>query len=206
LNAEPYIVRPEVLADLGEGDARKGAVRLKMMIADTRDRKPIMGPTLCPPDVRIAGTSDEPAIEDMLERQAREIGLPDAPPELSDIQDMVRRATRETGLGVIGVIDVDGKSVATVGVFWDKVWWTSTWVLVEKFNYVDQAHRRSTHANHLLQFAKWCVDTFSRQLGNQTYLMHGVTGTRDVERKGRLLNRQSNFCGMSFVYPKPGEP
>ena len=66
MNVEPLIIEPHVLTDLGAGDSAAGAKRLRLLIADARDRKPVVGPTERPQSVRIAVRSDEAALEDLL--------------------------------------------------------------------------------------------------------------------------------------------
>jgi hypothetical protein len=198
------VVEPPITRDLGSGDSAKGVARLRLAIADMRRREPVMGPTECPASVRIAVRGDEPALEDLLGMDAAENAVSVAPFSPADVQDMIRVATREAGLGSIGVIDdAAGRPIAAVGLFPAKWWWSSAWYLMEQFTFVAPDHRRSHHARDLVLFARWASDHLSAQLGYRVYLLHGITATSDADRKVRLLNRMSNYVGSLFLYPMP---
>ena len=199
----PLTIQPSVLAEIGAGDEVAGAARVRLAIADLRDRKHVVGPTLRPASVREAQRSDEPDLEALLLAEAREVGTAVAPPSLTDIQDMVRVATRDVGRAVIGVIEVDGALVAATGLFPAKWWWSSAWYLMEQFTFVHPEHRGSRHAKDLVLFARYTADRMTEALGYPVYLLHGVTSTSDADRKVRLLKRMSNYVGEFFLYPWP---
>ena len=207
MNAEPLLISPATLGELGAGDADKGRARLRLMIADARDRKPIVGPTPRPESVRLATAADEPAIEALLELDARENAVTVAPFSLPDVQDMIRAVTRDVGKGVIGLVDdARGVPVAVVVILADK-WWWSSWdggcFLVERVTFVHPEHRRSEHARDLVLFARWAADRMTEQMGRRVYLFHGITATSRTDSKVRLLNRLSNYVGSFFIYPWP---
>lgn len=201
----PLTVDPVVLADIGGGDPAAGAARLRLAISDLRRRERIVGPTQCPASVRVAVASDEPALEALLEMDVAENAIKVAPFSLADIQDLIRAATRETGRGVIGVIDgPDGVPVAVVVMMLTRWWWSSAWFLQEVCTFVAQDHRGSRHARDLVLFARYAADRLSEDMGYRIFLLHGITATSDADRKVRLLTRMSNYVGSFFCYPHPG--
>ena len=205
MNVEPLIIEPHVLTDLGAGDSAAGAKRLRLLIADARDRKPVVGPTERPQSVRIAVRSDEAALEDLLALDAAENAVAVAPFSPADVQDLIRSVTRADGAGVIGAIDDDtGTPIATVGLWPQKFWWSSVWYLEQKFIFVHPDHRVSRHAADLVHFSHWVSDAMSKSSGRTTYVVEGVTATSRVEGKIRMMSRMSNYCGGNFIYPFPG--
>lgn len=204
MNGEPYRIEPSILAELGAGDGARGAARVRLAVADMRSRAPVNGPTERPLNVRMATQADEPAVERLLELDAAENATAVAPFSLPDVQDMVRLATRNDGLGAIAVIDgADGEPVAAVGLFPQRWWWSSAWYLMEQFTFVHPEHRRSHHARDLVLFARWAADKLTADFGYRVYLLHGITATSDADRKVRLLHKMSNWCGSFFCYPDP---
>jgi hypothetical protein len=204
VSKHPFIVDPVVLAELGHGDADAGATFLRMAIADMRERKPINGPTARPDGVRVAVRSDEPAIEELLAMDAAENAAAVASYSAADVQDLIRPCTRETGKGLIGVIDgPDGDPVALVVLGVAKWWWSSAFYLCEQVTFVHPDHRSSRHAQNLVLFARYAADKMTEDMGQRVFLMHGVTATNSADRKVRFLGRFSNYVGSFFIYPHP---
>ena len=205
MNGGGFTIDQAVLADIGKGDAAAGTARLRLAIADLRMRKPVMGPTERPDNVRLAGRADEPEIEALLMTQVKEMGNAFGEPSLPDIQDILRVATREEGKGIIGVIEEGSEIVATIGLYFTKWAWTRNMRIGDQFLFVHPDHRKSRHASKLITFAKWTSDQLSDRMGYRVYLVLGITTTHDTDRKGRMMQKNANYFGGAFIYPHPDE-
>ena len=85
-----------------------------------------------------------------------------------------------------------------IGIQLDQPWYSSDWMLVELFNFVHPAHRRSTHAKSLIGHAKGYAD----QLGIP--LVIGIISNHRTEAKVRLYRRMLPKAGEFFTY-RPGD-
>lgn len=97
-------------------------------------------------------------------------------------------------IGIIGVIDGPDGLEGAVGMILTSWWYTSRPHLSEVFNYVRPDRRKSTHAKHLIEFAKWCAD----DLGIRLYM--GIVTTERTEAKERLYRRQLAHIGGYFMH------
>jgi GNAT superfamily N-acetyltransferase len=79
------------------------------------------------------------------------------------------------------------------------MWYSDTWTLDEHLNFVDPAHRSSSHAKALISYAKHCAD----QIGIR--LVIGVLSTKRTKAKVRLYERQLTPAGCFFVHPAPAD-
>lgn len=101
--------------------------------------------------------------------------------------------------GIIGVIEQDGKIVASIGAGFTTFWYTEAWMLSEFWNHVHPDHRTSNHANDLIDFGKWC----SEQLGIPLHM--GIISTHRVKGKVRLYQRKIRYMGGYFMHGVPDE-
>ena len=100
--------------------------------------------------------------------------------------------------GYIGVIGAPDNLHGMIGIQLDQPWYSSAWMLVELFNFVHPAHRRSTHAKSLIGHAKGYAD----QLGIP--LVIGIISNHRTEAKVRLYRRMLPKAGEFFTY-RPGD-
>ena len=96
-----------------------------------------------------------------------------------------------------GVIRVDGKPVATIGMVIESFWWTDDECLVEKFNFVHPDHRRSGFAQSQIEFAKRCSDRLS-DLNLPLFI--GVLSNERTEAKLRFYRRHLQAAGAFFTH------
>lgn len=101
--------------------------------------------------------------------------------------------------GIIGVVEQDGKIVATIGMGFSQFWYTEEWMLSEFWNHVHPDHRTSNHASDLIDFGKWC----SEQL--KLYLHMGIISTHRVKGKVRLYQRKIRYMGGYFMHGVPDD-
>lgn len=200
-----YLVTNEQLKMLGGGDIKHGRRMLRTLIMDERERKPIMGPTERPANVRIATVDDEQGIFDLLILDVEESAEVVAPRDPDKIIAQIHRATRDR-LATIGIIDgPDGFPVATIGLFNDQWWWSQSWHILKLWDFVHPDYRQHSYAKDLIHFGEWWSDALTRQFGYRVYTLAGVLGTKRVRDKIRLYKRLTNMVGAFFLYPAPPE-
>lgn len=200
-----YLVENDALIRLGGGSIEKGRARLRMLLADERDRKPIVPPTLKPDGVRLATIRDEPVILDLLIDEIAENGSKVAPPSVRRILDQVEMCTRAKG-GFCGVVDgPDGVPWAVV-VLVPTPWWFSDHPFIEEVAlYVAPSARKTRAAALLIEFEKWLSDQMSQAAGHTIYLLAGVTASKRYESKVRWYSRHMNILGVYGIYPPVAE-
>lgn len=176
--------------------------KVRQVLMDLRDPRVVRGPTQKPDCVRIAGPADERAVYDLvvmdLEENARI-----APIHPRKIEQIIMSGTRRQG-GIVGVIDgPEKKPVAVEILALDEWWWSKSRFIQKMVDFVHPDHRQSTHAANLIQFAKWCADTWTREFGYQIYLLSGTLGPKDTKKKGRFYGRHVTQIGTANMYPYP---
>lgn len=198
-----YLVANETLARLGGGSICKGRVRLRLLLADEQERRPITGPVGKPKNVRVATPEDEPAILKLLLADLEENATALAPASTSRIMEVVELGTRRRG-GFTLVIDGEHGPVAVAVLAPDQWWWSETVFLREIVLYVSP-HARQAHAGaDLLRFECWLADEMTRNAGHQVFAMAGVTATHRGAPKLRLYARHMNPVGGFMIYPAIG--
>ena len=190
---------------LARFDSRNGHARaaIRTMLMDARTPKIIRGPSHKPADVRIAGVKDEDAVISLTIMDLKENAICVAPIDQDSVVTLVRTGTRKEG-GIVSVIDgPDGKPVATQIIVPEKWWWSRAYHLVKMVDYVHPDHRKSTHAAHLIEFSKWCADTWTQNFGYPTFILLGVLSTVKTRGKVRLYGKHATPIGATFLYPYP---
>ena len=163
--------------------------------------------TTPPPIVRVARASDEDPIYNLLTEKH---GLYEEN-ALFKLSKSKARMTNKYGCarhngklgepggpqGIIGVIEENGKIVASIGMEFCTFWYTEDWHLSELWNFVHPDYRKSNYADDLIDFGKWCSD----QLGIP--LQMGIISTHRVEGKVRLYRRKMRYVGGYFIHGLP---
>jgi len=145
-----------------------------------------------PANVRLATPADEDQIYWLMKEAHLE--QPIFPMDEQKIRKFIRHATTRKG-GVIGVIEGPRGLEAYILAVLSSYWYTESWHLEELSNFVHPNHRKTNHAKHLIQFAKW----FSEQLGLP--LIMGILSTKRLEGKIKLYTRQGIIpCGALFAH------
>lgn len=183
-------------------DLSKARRMMRQVLMDAKEPKIVRGPTAKPANVRIAGPSDEVAIFELLKMDHEECGR-FAPLDVAKLQNIIMHGTRRKG-GIVSVIDgPNGKPVAVQILTTEEWWWSKQRFISKIADFVHPDHRQSTHAAHLIQFAKWVTDQWSAEFGYQMYLLPAVLGTKKVKEKVRLYSRHVTQAGAFFLYPWP---
>lgn len=141
--------------------------------------------------IRFAFPHDEERLYQFLLELHRENGM--FPVSEAMVRDTIRAATNRQG-GVVGIIDgPDGRIEASIGMMLEQAaWYTRAVSLNEKWNFVREDCRRTSHAKDLMEFAKRCAD----ELGVELFI--GVVSTERTEAKIRLYRRQFEPVGAFF--------
>lgn len=101
--------------------------------------------------------------------------------------------------GFIGVIGPVGAVEAAIMLTVGSTWYSEDLNLDEHFNFVDPAHRASSHAKALISYAKHCADEIGIRL------VIGILSTKRTAAKVRLYERQLTPAGAFFVHPAPAD-
>lgn len=200
-----YLVSDEQLKKLGHGDVKQGRRWLRLFMSDALTTPKITAPTAKQDMVRVADEGDELALFDMAVESYKENASSLYPVDPEQIIDTIQHATRQRG-SIAGVIDdQDGNPIAFVMIRPSPWAESNAWMLMVRHIYVKPQHRKSHHAEHLIKFARWCRDEWSRQFGYPLYLSFTVSEQKDVSSKMRFFRRFAKQVACVFLYPDPQE-
>lgn len=197
-----YLVSPEVLAKLGDGDPQAGRRTLRLLIDLECSHVPINGPTERPVRVRDATAADELSILALLRLDIAENAAHIAEPDEQRIKAFVQSATQDRD-GRFGVIDGPHGIIGTIYLVPEMWWWSDRCYVAERLTFVDPAYRSWQNVADLVKFGRWVVDDMSRQLGYQMFLIGSVVASRDARRKAAVFGKLMNYAGGVYCYPDP---
>lgn len=157
-----------------------------------------------PSVVRIAGPEDYQEIWRLFLQGHNENGLFSLSPR--KVEWFLTRALLpqvippgDTGMrGVIGVIGKIGQLEAVVFVSIGEYWYSDDKFIEEFLVYVDPEHRRSNHADALIDWMKEQVEITGLPL------MTGIVSNHRTEAKCRLYRRSLPKAGEFFYFPPKG--
>ena len=150
--------------------------------------------TVLPPDVVLAAMPDFDEMFDVLMQNYRENGIYSINPAKVGAW-LLMGLNRDNSS--IGIIRGPGGIEAACGVYLATSWYTDDIYVEEVFNYVRPDYRRSTHAKHLIQFAKWFAENLN------VPLLMGIMTTKRLAAKERLYERQLTKIGSLFLHGVP---
>lgn len=140
--------------------------------------------------VRLALPEDEEQIYQLLLMLHEENGL--FAVSESKVRAFIRKATERQG-GIIGVIQGPQEVEASVGLEIGPWWYTEELCLNEKWNFVHPNYRKSTHAQKLIDYAKYAAGLLEMPLAM------GIISTKQTEAKVRLYGRRMRHVGGMFM-------
>ena len=199
------ILSPEDLAVFGDGDPRRGARELRVMIANEKDRAVTQG--RCQrsesASVRVATQADAQAIFELLLLDVAENAEIVAPADEDSIRETIAQALSKPNIA--GVIDgPGGKPIAVIILIAIKWWWSRAYYYQEIPLFVHPDHRKSDYGRRLVNFQKWWVDEMTRGFGYRVHLLCGVLGVRRVPWKIMMYRRHfGRPVGAAWLYPYP---
>jgi hypothetical protein len=144
-----------------------------------------------PADVRLAVEADRPALVDLTTLLHGENGLFSL--SLKKRDALLDRYFAKQG-SIIGVIGEVGAPVATIYLALTQPEYTDDWALVEVWNFVADGHRQSTHAKHLIEYAKFMSTEMKLPL------IIGILSNHRTEAKVRLYERTLDKVGAYFIW------
>ena len=145
--------------------------------------------------IRLAGEADEMQIFLLFSLMHAEVGI--HPLSFPKVATKIRLATQRQS-GIIGVIGEPHDIKAALLMVIDPVWYSDDFMLQEYFNYVRPDARRSTYAQDLLAYGRYCADAL------HIPLTCAVTSKPRTEAKCRLYRRMIPKIGEFFQYrPEP---
>jgi hypothetical protein len=140
--------------------------------------------------VRVATEKDESRIFEILCLAEKENAM--FPMDEDKVIAFIRRATLKDG-GIIGIVG-EGQAEATVGLIIEQAWYTTSWSLGERWNFVHPDFRKTDHVSKLIGFSKKCADELGLPLDI------GILSNIRTEAKIRLYKRHFKFMGAFFSY------
>jgi hypothetical protein len=159
---------------------------------DTSLIAPTRPPFPKPANVRVAGPADFDALFTFLLPLHEENGL--VPLSEERVAEHVRRCTDHQG-GIAGIIDGPGGIIGSVGLVWERYWYSDQWAWFDLWNYIGREHRSLRLETDLIGFAKHIADS----IGPMPLMMAVLTNDR-AEAKVRLYSRHMRFAGGIFTY------
>lgn len=144
-----------------------------------------------PDDVRLAVPEDRAALVELTTMLHGENGLFSL--SLKKRDALLDRYYNREG-AIIGVIGEVGAPVASIYLCLTQPEYTDDWGLAEVWAHVRPDHRRSTHAKHLTEYAKF-LSTEMR-----LPLLIGILSNQRTEAKVRLYERAFNRVGAYFIW------
>lgn len=144
-----------------------------------------------PEDVRLAVPEDRQALVDLTTLLHGENGLFSL--SLTKRDHLLDRYYDRDN-AIIGVVGDVGAPVATIYLSLQQPEYTDDWALVEVWNFVAPEHRRSEHAKHLIEYAKFLSSQMNLPL------IIGILSNHRTEAKVRLYERSLEKAGAFFVW------
>lgn len=148
--------------------------------------------------VRMAVQSDELALYDILLELYRNNFLGFSMDD-GKVWDAIRACCRGQG-GMAGIIEEDSKIVATTGVVFSSMWYSSENYLSELWLFVHPDYRRKGYADDLANWLIWLRDQIrDSENGRAMPLVTSVTSHNRLEGKLRWWRRWARPIGGIFV-------
>ncbi len=152
-----------------------------------------------PMGVRMATRADEIALHEALMQLYKDNYLGFAVDD-HKVWSMIRHCCRGEG-GMCGIIEEDGKIVATTGVVFSGFWYSTDQYLSELWLFVRPGSRKGNrYADSLADWLLWLRDQVrASDTGRAIPLVTSVTSYSRLEGKLRWWRRWSRFCGGIFI-------
>lgn len=157
------------------------------------DRRPAVAPPA--PRTRAAVRADLPRILELLRLQHEEAPL--AKVNWEKVSFMLEKVLPKPNRDAAGIAFVALEGDLVVGavcLVFGSLWFTDDLHLDERFFFVHPAHRKSTHAQRLMERAKAAQRTLTIPL------VSAVFSTKDTERKVAFFRRHLPMVGAIFRY------
>lgn len=152
-----------------------------------------------PDSVRIAGKEDKQALYDCLMELWKDnwLGYSMSPRK---VWDAVHNCCDHKG-AIAGIIEEEGKIVATVGIFFSQDWYSDQSYLRELWLFVcPEVRKGKSYANDLVAFSLWYRSAIkSEETGELIPLVTGVNSRKRLAEKMRWWSRWSRLVGAVYL-------
>jgi hypothetical protein len=106
--------------------------------------------------------------------------------------------------GMHGVIDAPddlGELAGSIGVIWDRLWFSSDWGLAQLWLFVRPKYRNGNHyAENLVDWAKSIRDDLEKRAGQRVLMANSVISTERLDAKLKFWQRHSgHLVGGVFM-------
>lgn len=145
--------------------------------------------------VRVAAPEDEGGIMDLCRLLHAENGL--FPLDETLVRNLVRTVLHDKQ-GFIGVIGPKDRLEGSILIRLSTMWYSTSPVLEEYWNFVHPDHRKSERAKFMVNFAKSCATKMGIPL------LIGVVSNQRTRAKCRLYNRMLPKAGEFYLFKPDG--
>jgi GNAT superfamily N-acetyltransferase len=156
-------------------------------------------PAEIPKNMRVATERDEQALYQCLIELWKDnfLGFPVSP---AKVWSRIKTCSSGKG-GIAGIIDgPNGEIVATVGIFFNEMWYSDQAYLSEFWLFVDPRYRNLGYADDLAAFTRWYRHAIvSASDGSRLPLLTGVTSMKRLAAKERWWGKWSLKVGALFL-------
>ncbi len=145
-----------------------------------------------PANVRLARPSDEAALYALLMALAAENNTFNDDIDEGRIKEHILRGTRCDG-GLHGIIDGTGPGelAASIGILWDRWWYSKRWMLSQIWLFVRPEYRRLGYDRDLTAWAEWARREIEAGADHPVSLVNTVISEQRLDAKLRLWRRHS---------------
>lgn len=154
------------------------------------------------PEVFRAGPDEERALFDLLMAYRDENTYHGFDVSEDRVMEAIQAGTRMKG-GVHGVIvspDKPGELAASIGIVWDRWWFSATWGLAQIWLYVRPEYRKGTHyADALVGWSKAIRSDLEDRAGHKVRMANAVMSSERLDAKLRFWRKHSGeMIGATF--------
>lgn len=146
------------------------------------------------PQVYRAEPAQEAALFDLLMAYKAENTYHDFSVDDDRVMEAIQSGTRGKG-GVHGIIvapDNPDRLAASIGIVWDRWWFSKDWGLAQIWLYVRPEYRKGTHyADALVEWAKTVRDDLEKKTGQRVRMANTVMSEERLDAKLRFWRRHS---------------
>lgn len=197
------LITEDQLRRFGNGDPAAGRRELRLLMEIDTDYGFAKTPTERPVSVRTADTEDEPALLALWLHDLRANAEHIAPIDENKVLENIQAGTRRRG-GITVCIDGPDRTPVAMVVLHPLEWhWSRGYFYQEMVSYVHPDHRRSKHADDLMNYIKWASENMSTRMGSRFYVLCGVLGAWRTRAKIALYRRKFSQIGAAFLWPPP---
>jgi len=147
-----------------------------------------------PPEVTLATPADFHELFDVCMENYRENGIYSLNHE--KVASWILMGCNQDN-SVIGIVRGEHRIEAAIALYLSNMWYSDDRYIEEIFNFVRPEFRTTTHAQHLIRFAKWFAESLKLPL------LIGIMTTTRLAAKERLYARQLPKIGALYLHGLP---